>query len=179
MTKKAKRNKKYNPLKAQMLSAERTIKDFAIAMVLGETKFCTLIDYKTCKELNVSRAVADSVAEGCWNWYYECSVVCRSQTGEEYINSESHYFQSRYRQSDKRLNKYLNKVHAELKKKQNPLHVVTLAWVAIPVFDKAEELDLDTLGRIYKQLGAFDYLSKWENDQLEKEKLEEKETENA
>ena len=171
MKKKAKRNKKYNPRKYLDLVVRDRVKNFAIAMVLGETKYCTLIDYKTGEELNVTVDVAESVEQGCFNWYYECSVVCRDQTGKEYVVSEPHYFQSRYRQSDKRLNKYLNQVHAVFKEKQNPLHVITMAWVAIPVIDETENLDLETLGKIYENLGAFDYLSKWENDQLEKEKV--------
>ena len=171
MKKKAKRNKKYNPRKYQEVLVRGKIKNFAIAMVLGESKYCTLIDYKTCKEINVSQDVAESVANGCFNWYYECSVVCRDQTGKEYVVSEPHYFKSRYRQSDKRLNDYLIEAHVAFKEKQNPLHVVTMAWVAIPVIDETEDLDLETLGKIYEQLGAFDYLSKWESDQLEKEKV--------
>lgn len=171
MKKKAKRNKKYNPRKYQEIVVREKIKNFAIAMVLGESKYCTLIDYKTCKEINVSQDVAESVAKGCFNWYYECSVVCRDQTGKEYVVSEPHYFKSRYRQSDQRLNDYLNEAHVAFKEKQNPLHVVTMAWVAIPVIDETEDLDLETLGKIYEQLGAFDYLSKWESDQLEKEKV--------
>ncbi len=140
-------------------------------MVLGETKYCTLIDYKTGEELNVTVDVAESVEKGCFNWYYECSVVCRDQNGKEYVVSEPHYFQSRYRQSDERLNKYLNDVHVAFKEKQNPLHIITMAWVAIPVMDETENLDLETLGKIYENLGAFDYLSTWENEQLEKEKV--------
>ena len=46
-----------------------------------------------------------------------------------------------------------------------------MAWVAIPVMDETENLDLETLGKIYENLGAFDYLSTWENEQLEKEKV--------
>ena len=57
------------------------------------------------------------------------------------------------------------------KEKQNPLHIITMAWVAIPVMDETENLDLETLGKIYENLGAFDYLSTWENEQLEKEKV--------
>ena len=55
MKKKAKRNKKYNPRKYLDLVVRDRVKNFAIAMVLGGTKYCTLIDYKTGEELNNSR----------------------------------------------------------------------------------------------------------------------------
>ena len=126
MKKKAKRNKKYNPRKYLDLVVRDKVKNFAIAMVLGETKYCTLIDYKTGEELNVTVDVAESVEKGCFNWYYECSVVCRDQNGKEYVVSEPHYFQSRYRQSDERLNKYLNEVHVAFK--ENKTHFILSRW---------------------------------------------------
>ena len=51
--------------------------------------------------------------------------------------------------------------------KQNNLHVITLAWVAVPAIGDKVDLEIETLDKIYTKLGAFEYLSTWESNQLE------------
>lgn len=160
-----KKRKKNTLIKRHAMIGRTALKNLCIAMVLGEAKYCTVMNFKSCNEVKVSKEIAGLIANIPWQWYIECSVVCRDQHGEEYVVSEPVYCQSAYRQSDPRLNDFLNTHHKAFLAKQNPLHVVTLAWVAVPVIGKTEELDINTLGKIYNKLGAFDYLSQWENNQ--------------
>ena len=59
------------------------------------------------------------------------------------------------------------KSNTPIKRKQNHLHVITLAWVAVPAIGDKVDLEIETLDKIYTKLGAFEYLSTWENNQLE------------
>jgi hypothetical protein len=164
-----KKRKNNTMIKRRSMIARTALKNLCIAMVLGEAKYCTVMNFKSVNEVKVSQEIAGLIANLPHKWYFECSVVCRDQTGEEYVVSEPVYCESAYRQSDPRLNEFLNKHHKAFLAKQNPMHVITLAWVAVPVIGNVEELDINTLGAIYTKLGAFDYLSTWENNQQEKE----------
>lgn len=162
------KRKANTPIKRKQMIARTALKNLCIAMVLGEAKYCTVMNYKSCNEVKVSQQVAELIAGLPWKWYIECSVICRDQSGKEYIVSEPVYCDSAYRQSDPRLSTFLNEHHIALYKKQNPLHVITLAWVATPNIGKKVELPIETLDAIYTELGAFEYLSQWETDKLEK-----------
>jgi hypothetical protein len=162
------KRKANTPIKRKLMIARTALKNLCIAMVLGESKHCTVMNYKSCNEITVSRQVADLIAGLPWKWQIECSVVCRDQQGKEYVVSETVHCESAYRQSDPRLNDFLNVHHKAFLEKQNPLHVITLAWVAVPVIGNDVELEIETLDKIYTKLGAYEFLSTWENNRLEK-----------
>lgn len=161
------KRKANTPIKRKQMIARTALKNLCIAMVLGEAKYFTVMNYKSCNEVKVSQQVAELIAGLPWKWYFECSVVCRDQQGNEYIVSETVHCESAYRQSDPRLNEFLNKHHKAFLEKQNNLHVITLAWVAVPAIGDKVDLEIETLDKIYTKLGAFEYLSTWENNQLE------------
>lgn len=165
--KKSKRKSNSN-IKRKALRARPILKNLCIVMVLGENKYYTVMNHKTLEEVLVTREQADLIANLPWQWDVECSVICRDQSGEEYIPSMGLRCKSHYRYSDPRLNDFLNKYHRELLAKQNDLHVATLAWIASPVLDTQTVLELETIKSIYTKLGAFEYLSKWESDNQEK-----------
>lgn len=159
------KRKTHTSLKRRELIARAISKDLAIAMVLGSTKYCTVVNLKTGREVKMTRQRADLIVNTPWQWNIECSVICRDQTGKEYVSSEAIQCQSRYRQSDPRLNEFLNTHHRKFLAEQNPMHVITLAWVAVP--NLSTEIPMPMLEKIYRDLGAFEHLSKWESDQQE------------
>lgn len=163
MTRKANCN-----MKRLQLVARRALKNLCIAMVIdGKSEHCEVFNYKTGKRVPVTQQLAHLIARLPWQWYVECSAVCRDQNGKEYTASESVFCQSAYRQNDPRLTDFLNKYHIDFYKKQNQLHVITLAWVAVPNLGAKVELPIETLDKIYTELGAFEYLSQWETDKKE------------
>ena len=159
------KRKRHTSTKRRDLIARASTKDLAIAMVLGSTKYCTVVNIKTGKEIMVDRQRADLIVNTPWQWNIECSVICRKQQGQEYVVSEAIQCQSRYRQSDPRLNDFLNEHHRSFLAKQNPMHVITLAWIAVP--NLTTEVPMPMLEKIYRDLGAFEHLSKWESDNQE------------
>lgn len=166
--KKNSRGKKFNPNKKLQAEARKKLKNLCVAMVIdGRSDHCEVFNYKTAQKVPASQQLVELIAGLPWKWYIECSVVCRDQSGKEYVVSEPVYCASAYRQSDPRLSDFLNSNHLTFYKKQNPLHVITLAWVATPNIGKEVELPIETLDAIYTELGAFEYLSQWETDKLE------------
>ena len=81
------KRKANTPIKRKQMIARTALKNLCIAMVLGEAKYCTVMNYKSCNEVKVSQQVAELIAGLPWKWYFECSVVCREQQGKEYIVS--------------------------------------------------------------------------------------------
>lgn len=157
------KRKANNPLKRKQQIARKVLKDLAVVMVLGKSKYCTVMNLRTLKEVVVQEAVAELITDMAWPWRVECSIACRDQNGVEYVVSEEVHCESAYRQSDPRLNDFLNNHHRAFLAKQNPLHVITLAWVIMPCLGDVNELPLEKLNKIYTQLGAFEHLSKWES----------------
>ena len=137
------KRKANTPIKRKQMIARTALKNLCIAMVLGEAKYCTVMNYKSCNEVKVSQQVAELIAGLPWKWYFECSVVCRDQQGNEYIVSETVHCESAYRQSDPRLNEFLNTHHKAFLAKQNNLHVITLAWVAVPAIGDKVDLEIE------------------------------------
>lgn len=155
-------------IKRKQLIARAMLKNLSVAMVIdGKSEHCEVFNHITNERGPATQQVVELIAGLPWKWYIECSVICRDQSGKEYIVSEPVYCDSAYRQSDPRLSTFLNEHHIALYKKQNPLHVITLAWVATPNIGKKVELPIETLDAIYTELGAFEYLSQWETDKLE------------
>jgi len=162
------KRKSNSSMKRKQLIARAMLKDLCVAMVMdGKETHCQVFNYKTAKEVPATQVLANTIANLPWQWYIECSVVCRDQQGKEYVVSEPVYCESAYRQNDPRLSAFLNTHHVKFYKKQNAMHVITLAWVAVPNLGKQVELPIETLDKIYTELGAFENLSKWELDKLE------------
>lgn len=162
------KRKSNSNIKRKALIARAMLKNLCVAMVMdGKETHCQVFNYKVGKRVPVTQQLANLIANLPWEWYIEYSVICRDQSGKEYVVSEPVYCHSAYRQCDPRLSDFLNKNHLAFYNKQNPLHVITLAWVAVPNIGDKVELPIETLDKIYTELGAFEYLSKWEADKGE------------
>ena len=68
------KRKANTPIKRKQMIARTALKNLCIAMVLGEAKYCTVMNYKSCNEVKVSQQVAELIAGLPWKWYFECSV---------------------------------------------------------------------------------------------------------
>ncbi len=164
----AKKRKANNPLKRNEIMARRLLRNKAMVYVAG-VRDVIMFDTQTLDRVNTTQLQADCVRFYPWRWRVELSVICRDQSGSEYITSEMVETESRYKQSDVRLLDWLNTEHQRFLNTQNPYHKVTAAWVAIPVVDdKVPELDMRQLDVMYRKMGAFEYLSKWEHEQNQK-----------
>lgn len=164
-----KKRKANNPQKRLALIGRKVLKDKLVVFVQGVTKHAVLVDRKTLRVRNPTETEATLIARNAWFWAFELSVLCRDQSGEEYVTSEPMFCQSAYKQGTKELIDLLNKEHARFANTCNRLHMVTLAWVAAPVHDGEEIMSPKELHDLYDSMGAFEFLSHWENEQRKKE----------
>ena len=161
------KRKAHNPAKRYALLARQLFKNTGMAFVAGEDKLCHAFNLKTGKRETFNEVSAMALDAASFKWYVEMSVICRDQQGKEYSNNYSEVLGEYYNHKDPALMAYLDKMHQQALKKANPLHVITVAWIRVPVF--RDYIELDVLDTIYRELGAFNYLSKWEADQLPQE----------
>jgi hypothetical protein len=162
------KRKQNNHLKRAQLIGRQILKDKAVVFIQGLTKAATLLDLKTMQTRLATQNEATFIAKYAWKWAFELSVICRDQNGKEYVSSEPLFCSSAYRQGTPELIELLNDEHAKFAKTCNQLHFITLAWVARPVHDGDEVMTPEQLFKFYQSMGAFEYLSKWQADKLEK-----------
>ena len=161
------KRKAHNPAKRYALLARQLFKNCGMAFVAGDDKKCHAFNLKTGKRETFNDVMAMALDAASFKWYVEMSVICRDQQNNEYIVHHSEVLGEYYNHKDTALADYLTKMHNEALKQCNSLHVITVAWVRVPVF--RDYIDLEVLDTIYRELGAFNYLSKWEHEQQQKE----------
>lgn len=159
----SKGRKKYNPLKHRITMGQQALRHHAMVFIAGQ-KFVRWFDLRKMQDVEKGpNATVQQFLDFAWPWTIELSVICRDQSGNEYVSSEVTHCQSAYRHEDPRLLEFLNKEHQKFIKSQNSLHMITASWIAVPRLNA--EFDIAKLEAIYRQYGAFEFLSKWEHEQ--------------
>ena len=167
---KKKRNKKYNPSAGLRVMYTQTLKDLALVNIVGSGLPVQVFNTRT--ETDVTKSLTESLAASIclpWKWRYICSILCRKQTGDEYVQSLAVECENAYKQEQPEFLKLLNQHHQKLLAESQRMHVITCAWIAQPI--QKTKLTDEQLMSIYRGYGGYEYLSKYESDQQEKEQL--------
>lgn len=113
-----------------------------------------------------SQKTADLIVNFEHNWHYTLFVMCREQSGKEYIVSgtpnlvnEKGIPLSERKMYQKDLADALDEAHHDFKKKVNQLHIVNTGWVAFPFKCEVSEEYIDEVATKYK---CWDYPSKYQ-----------------
>lgn len=159
------RNKKYDRNRALRVEARNSLRKFALVHVVGVTKTVQLFNLETmtdCSHL-ITKQIAELIGLP-WKWRVTCSVLLRRQDGEQRETNVRVDCKNAYRHSQPELLELLNGHHQRLLKEMNPLQVITCGWIAQPV-EGVDVSDADAYD-IYEKYGAFENLSKYEDECL-------------
>lgn len=89
-----------------------------------------LINWKSCKSIAPSQAIADAVCEIAHRWTILVGVMCEASDGSQYLRSEEASPQGNYLSAH--LSEVIAKVHDDFLASANPNQVVSSGWMAIP-----------------------------------------------
>lgn len=159
----AKKRKPINKVAQARWLGAQILKPRALVNVIGLDKTVKMFNIQTWRDESslITRDLADLVNRP-WKWRVTCSVICRDQMGNNYESNIRVDCQNAHRHSDETFLELLNDQHQALIAKANRLHLITCAWIAQPI--PGRELTDDQTFEIYKLYGAFEHLSKFEND---------------
>lgn len=157
-----KKRKAYNPVKRINLLAKSVLKGHAVVFVGGNGGKCDLVDIKKAHIYQPRMEVARVIEQGRFKWAILCAAFCRGQDGQEYMKSQLVYSPEECRQSD--LAGTVEGLHQSMIRNEiNQQHLLNVGWLAAPV---QGDIDEGVAGKIFAKAGAWEYLSKWENEGL-------------
>ena len=139
------------------VTSRAVVKKFNWSFALVGSRSPELWDIKNIKKVNPTETDIKAMASVSHKWSVLLSVIMRSQDGQEFAKSIQITTCEAYKQSE--LTGVLSDNHAQLIREQNENHIVNVAWVARP-----DSIDWDEIlaGEIYRKMGAWDTLAKWE-----------------
>lgn len=158
-----KRNKKNCRMKRATMMATYGTSDLLLVYVGGKRETHAL-DKKAGTPVHIGPTIADSFHSIPFKWHVYLAVMCRTQTGEEYIQSEEMNFPAPYRRDI--IQDMLNKRHDELIRTCNPEHVLNIGWIASTTPHKFDDKHCN---KLFTSQDGWDYLAKWEMDKVVKE----------
>lgn len=158
-----KRTKKCCKVKRATMMATYGTSDLLLVFV-GGTKETHALDKKTGSPVPLGPSIVDSLHSVAFKWHVYLAVFCRSQTGEEYIQSEEMNFPAPYKR--RLIQDVLNEKHEALIRTCNPKHILNIGWIASTVPYAFDDKHCDKLFTIQ---GGWDYLAEWERDKVMKE----------
>lgn len=91
------------------------------------------------------------------DWVVHCTVFCRAQDGEEYAKEQIVGVPHRCTRSE--FVDAANAAHVKMMRGGNPQHFVNTGWIALL---NGRELSERKARAIYRKVGAWNYLAKWE-----------------
>lgn len=89
-----------------------------------------LINWKSCKSIAPSQAIADAVCDIAHRWTILVGVMCQAPDGSQYLRCEQATPQGNYMASH--LSDVIAKVHDDFLATANPNQVVSSGWLAVP-----------------------------------------------
>lgn len=89
-----------------------------------------LINWKNCKSIAPSQAIADAVCDIAHRWTILVGVMCQAPDGSQYLRCEEATPQGNYMASH--LSEVIAKVHDDFLATANPNQVVNSGWLAVP-----------------------------------------------
>lgn len=144
-----KRIKKYNPSKILRVAGSIITKPLIASFITGDD-LVNLFDIKKNKLAKVDLITAKLFSEVRYAWSVLLAVICRDDSGVEYIKTELVTANQEYFQHE--LIDFLNIQHKALLDKANERHLIGAAWLASPVGRVWD--DKEAMG-IFNTLGAF------------------------
>lgn len=166
-TKPKKRNKKYNPRKVAPTVASQQLR----MNKLGVWQTCDheharVLSTRTKEVFDPASKTASLISNYPHFWHYTLFVLLRKQdgtcyvvTGEPLLPNEKGIPLSERRLNQANLATSLNSAHHKFLESVNQLHIVNTGWVAFPY---PQEISEEHIYEISADLGAWDYLSRWE-----------------
>lgn len=125
------KRKAHNPRNRVERSLRSLLKSNHVAVVCIETtERQGLINWKSCKSIAPSQAIADAVCEIAHRWTILVGVMCEAPDGSQYLRSEEASPQGMYLAAH--LSDVIAKVHDDFRATANPNQVVSSGWLAIP-----------------------------------------------
>lgn len=125
------KRKPHNPRHRVERSLRSLLKSNHVAVVCIETtERQGLINWKSCKSIAPSQAIADAVCEIAHRWTILVGVMCQKPSGEQYLRCEEAKPLGCYLASH--LSDVIAKVHDDFLATANPNQVVNSGWLAVP-----------------------------------------------
>lgn len=125
------KRKPHNPRHRVERSLRSLLKSNHVAVVCIETtERQGLINWKNCKSIAPSPAIADAVCEIAHRWTILVGVMCQAPDGSQYLRCEEAAPQGVYLAAH--LSDVIAKVHDDFLAGANPNQVVSSGWLAVP-----------------------------------------------
>lgn len=160
---KKKRTKKHCELKRASNTAVYGTMDLLLVFI-GGVRETHALNKKTGGHCAIGPTIVKALESVAFKWHVYLAVLCRSQTGEEYIQSEEMNFIHPYRRE--LISHELNDRHDKLIRTCNPAHVLNIGWIASTVPYEFDDKHCDKLFNIQN---GWNYLAEWEKDKVIKE----------
>ena len=158
MSKKPRKHKKDgNRLARDRRLSNIFTRDVGVVNLPGDNSH--VVDLKTLKvEDNISKQRAFDITGHQHKWTVLLCVFGRANDGTEYFKTEEVVSPRICYQSE--IDDSMNALHQKLYEDFSKQHFVSLGWIASP---HDREFDLDDMFNLFKNLGAFEYVAKWES----------------
>lgn len=151
------KRKPNNPRHRVERSLRSMLKSNHVAVVCIETtERQGLINWKNCKSIAPSQAIADAVCEIAHRWTILVGVMCQGPDGSQYLRCEEAAPQGCYLASH--LSDVIAKVHDDFLAGANPNQVVNSGWLAVPAEVEVSEAQA---AKVFAAVGG------WQPKQLE------------
>lgn len=109
-----------------------------------------LINWKACKSIAPSQAIADAVCDIAHRWTIVVGVMCQKPNGEQYLRSEEVAPQGNYLAAH--LSEVIASFHDAFLAGANPNQVVSSGWLAVP--DQVEVSEAQA-ARVFAAVGGW------------------------
>lgn len=145
------KRKAHNPRHRVERSLRSLLKSNHVAVVCIETtERQGLINWKNCKSIAPSQAIADAVCDIAHRWTILVGVMCQAPDGSQYLRCEEATPQGNYMASH--LSEVIARVHDDFLATANPNQVVNSGWLAVP---NEVELDEAQAAKVFAAVGGW------------------------
>jgi hypothetical protein len=158
MRKKLRKHKKYgNRLARDRRLSDIFTKHIGVVNLPGD-KNSHVVDIDTHKIKNkLTQQQAFDVTGHQHKWSVLLCVFGRANDGKEYFKAEEVVSPRICYQNE--IGESMNGLHNKMYEEFNKNHFISLGWIATP---HDREFDLDEMYKLFKKLGAFEFIAKWE-----------------
>ena len=116
-----------------------------------------LFNTNTCKQIKPNDIIAKAFVGVKFKWAIWAGVFCRDQFNKEYMQGEWIITNQHYLHSE--ISEYIADRIDNIVNQANQQHIIDIGWIANT---QNEEIEKDTLTKIFTNYGAWEGLSQWE-----------------
>lgn len=143
------------------IEARKNVRNLAIALLPGDK--CSIINMNTMKAPSMSKqkavAIMHDFCEIKHNWSVLLCLFGRTQAGEEYWETLDVAPPGKFYSNQ--INDSLREWHEKMLADFNDQQFVSIGWIAKP---NSGLFDNDSIFDLFKELGAWEYLARWEQE---------------